>query len=153
MRQIIYCSKAAGSPGETHLPAILACSRNNNPELGITGVLIVIGDVYVQLLEGPKENLWALMDFIREDSRHQGMEILAERMMETREFGDWAMAHHEVALDSQNDADILAALETARREGCTGSCDRLMELVADVGRLAKRQSAAERAPAPAAARA
>ena len=147
MRQVIYCSHALGT-GEEHLADILERSRVNNPELGITGVLIVIGDTYLQLLEGPKESVNTLLEFIASDERHAEMEVLAGRPMTDREFGDWAMAHHDVEPDSSLDAQVLEAIEAARQERCTATCDRLMDLVVDIGRAAKRRARAPSEPRP-----
>lgn len=142
MRQVIYCSKAAGPDADGHLTDIIGCSKRNNPELGITGVLIVIGETYLQLLEGPEESLGVLLDFIRTDCRHTGMEVLAERPMKDREFGDWAMGYHEITPSSALDTDVLEALEAARRERSVVTCDRLMDAVSDIGRVAKRRTRA-----------
>jgi hypothetical protein len=147
MRQAIYCSRALRA-GEEHLADILDRSRINNPELGITGVLIVIGDTYLQLLEGPEESVGTLLEFIAEDDRHDRMEVLARRPMTAREFGDWAMAHHDVEPDSALDAQVLEAIEAARRERCAETCDRLMDLVADIGRAVKRRGRAPSEPQP-----
>ena len=143
MRQVIYSSRARGPDAAGDLADILALSKNNNPELGITGVLVVMGDVYLQFIEGPEENLEALLDFIRTDSRHTDMEILSERPAPHREFGDWAMGHHDVVPGSASDAKIQDALRAVRRGRTAAICTRLAEVVAETGRAARR-----RAPAP-----
>ena len=51
MRQILYTSRASEGDAGSHLPDILFCSRRNNPELGVTGILLVHGDHFLQLLE------------------------------------------------------------------------------------------------------
>lgn len=138
MCQVIYSSKAISGEAGGDLPDIIERSNANNPDLGITGILIVTGDTFVQLLEGPKDSVAMLLDFIRDDPRHVGMEVLLDRRMERREFGDWAMGHHEIAPGSAHDAAVAEALDAARRDRSTTAGELLMQTVADVGRAARR---------------
>jgi len=45
----------------------------------------------MQVLEGPKDDVKALAEKIRQDSRHTDMEIVYEKSVETAEFSKWSM--------------------------------------------------------------
>ncbi len=140
MRQVIYCSRAIGPGEDAHLDDILRSSNTNNPEIGITGVLMVTQGVYLQFLEGPKESLRMLLEFIEADERHTGMEVLAERPTKHREFADWAMGYQDVCPDGALGIRIREALKDARADRCAATSDRLLEAMADIGRTAIRET-------------
>ncbi len=52
------------------------------------------------------------------------------------------MGYHEITPSSALDTDVLEALEAARRERSVVTCDRLMDAVSDIGRVAKRRTRA-----------
>ncbi len=95
LRQMMYSSRARSETYETDLPEILRCSRRNNPEMGITGVLILVGEApnitYIQAIEGEREHLDLLVDTISGDPRHTGLKILLDQEVEARAFAAWSM--------------------------------------------------------------
>jgi hypothetical protein len=91
MLQLIYVSTARS--GEAiDLDDILARSRRNNRRDGITGLLHAKGRRFLQALEGDSGKVEAAYARIATDPRHFALVVLSRRMVETREFGDWAMA-------------------------------------------------------------
>lgn len=89
--QIIYVSTAA--PHQAIEPDVmLAKARRNNGRDGITGMLYFDGTRFMQAMEGPAEKVEATLARIKADPRHRAMVVLAKRQIETREFGEWAMA-------------------------------------------------------------
>lgn len=101
--QLVYVSSA--TPGETvSIGQILNASRRNNTRDAITGLLYSNGKRFLQALEGPEEKVLAAMARIQQDGRHRAIVVLSSRTVETREFGDWAMAHHDG--DAQGEAAI-----------------------------------------------
>ncbi len=91
MLQLIYVSTARS--GEAiDLDDILARSRRNNRRDGITGLLHAKGRRFLQALEGDAGKVEAAYARIAKDPRHFALVVLSRRMVETREFGDWAMA-------------------------------------------------------------
>lgn len=93
VEQILYVSRAVGADFSKELPAILTCARRNNPELGITGLLVVDGSACLQVLEGEPEHLHPLLGMIRDDPRHTEIEVVAQRHVRARDFPDWAMGY------------------------------------------------------------
>jgi hypothetical protein len=100
MLQLVYISSA--TPGETiSMGHILTTSRRNNTRDGITGLLYSNGKRFLQALEGPEDKVLAAMQRIEGDERHRAVVVLSSRTVETREFGAWAMAHHDALQDSE----------------------------------------------------
>lgn len=88
----IYTSRPFGFDAGI-LNGILADARRANLRDGITGALICRGDIYLQWLEGPEEQVRDALARIERDDRHLEVRLhVAERLSE-RMFGDWAMLH------------------------------------------------------------
>ena len=90
LHQLIYASQPFGFDNAM-LAGILLDARRCNTRDGITGALIVRGDIYIQLLEGPKKKVEACYTRIRQDDRHANPRTLMKRSIKTRLFPDWAM--------------------------------------------------------------
>jgi hypothetical protein len=86
----LYASRAAAASA-TMLDDILATSRRNNPQQGITGLLCVSNDIFIQLLEGGRNEVCDLYNAIVRDSRHQHVRLLAYEEIGQRQFGNWTM--------------------------------------------------------------
>lgn len=90
--QAVYISRRPMPAHGSELADILAASRRNNPEIGITGLLAVTPLRYVQILEGPRESVDMLLDFIADDERHGRMQVIDRSDVAERNFGCFAMA-------------------------------------------------------------
>ena len=62
-----------------------------NAEKGITGLLVLSGNVFVQVLEGPAEELTALFGRIMQDPRHHDVTLITFQAVVERCFNDWTM--------------------------------------------------------------
>jgi hypothetical protein len=112
---------------------ILEAARRNNPALGVTGALLYSGGYFCQVIEGPQAVLEDLFETIQMDPRHGEVSVLHFDPIETRSFGEWAMA--------------LAGIEDAQRvdiEGIRASKDELTarsagrDLIAVLDRLVRQ---------------
>lgn len=63
----------------------------SNAERGITGLLVLAGNVFVQALEGDPVEVTALFARIVADSRHKQVELVSFEGRVDRLFSDWAM--------------------------------------------------------------
>ena len=88
--QLIYSSQPFGFD-DAMLDGILLQARRNNARHGLTGALIVRGDLYLQLLEGPEAAVTATFAKIRQDNRHLAVKLLAHETVTARLFPDWTM--------------------------------------------------------------
>lgn len=94
--QYLYISTAPTLPRE-EVEAILATSARNNPERGITGLLLFNGRNFLQLLEGGGSEVAGLMERITQDPRHSGVSVLDRRVIAGRACPDWAMKRVMIA--------------------------------------------------------
>lgn len=92
IRQILYISSSRPRGETIDIAKILQQSRHNNALDGVTGLLWSDGIRFLQVLEGPAESVGTTFARINADPRHQAIVILADKTIERREFGDWAMA-------------------------------------------------------------
>jgi hypothetical protein len=93
---LVYVSSASGLLEDSELEAILRVSRQNNLRDDITGMLLYKGGNIMQVLEGPQKKVLALVDKLRHDPRHFGLQILLRSHIGERQFDGWAMAFHKV---------------------------------------------------------
>jgi predicted CopG family antitoxin len=116
MRLIIYRSTTTAESGRAadHIPDILRQAVARNGIDGITGLLYTEEDTFLQAIEGPSDSMSDLLDRLYEDRRHRDLEILADRTIDEREFGDWTMIYRD------------------RRESIDAFDDRLRVLLAGV---------------------
>ena len=75
------------------LAGILVAARRCNARDGITGALICRNDLYLQLLEGPSDEVESAYRRIRRDDRHVEVRLLTRHVVadDARLFGRWAM--------------------------------------------------------------
>lgn len=90
--QLIYASRPFGFD-DLVLSGILATARRNNARDGITGTLICREDLFLQMLEGPRDVVTKAFSRILRDDRHTEIVNLWSGDIETRLFADWAMRH------------------------------------------------------------
>ena len=88
--QLIYYSQPFGFDNAM-LDGILLQARRNNPRHDLTGALIVRGDLYMQLLEGPDAAVTATFAKVARDDRHLSVRLLSREAVPARLFPDWTM--------------------------------------------------------------
>lgn len=76
--QLLYVSGAVGRPTEEEVEQILAVSRRNNAELGVTGMLLYADGAFIQVLEGEESTVKTLSHRISRDPRHRNYMVLCE---------------------------------------------------------------------------
>lgn len=91
--QLIYSSQATAEMSVNDLEQILADARAGNEKHNITGVLVYIDGVFLQVLEGDKETVLSLMRSIANDSRHSLVKVFHEAEVDRPTLGSWRMAY------------------------------------------------------------
>ena len=94
MRQLIYVSRATQPMERQDLWEILRASRRNNGTIGVTGILLYDAMRFLQVIEGDADRIDLLLDTLGRDTRHADLEVLLDRSLDAREFGDWSMGGH-----------------------------------------------------------
>ncbi|WP_203291514.1 BLUF domain-containing protein [Maricaulis parjimensis] len=74
---------------ERMLENILEAGRRNNPRDGLSGVLIVDDDLFVQVLEGPRSTLTRTFSRIQTDARHEKVVLAGLVEVGDRLFDGW----------------------------------------------------------------
>tara|TARA_B100001057_G_scaffold432977_2_gene461490 strand:+ start:163 stop:561 length:399 start_codon:yes stop_codon:yes gene_type:complete len=88
--RLIYKSKPFGYDQAT-LNGILSDAINYNSKNNITGALICRDDIYLQLLEGPENEVNLTFEKISNDDRHLEIELLLKEYCNKRIFPGWHM--------------------------------------------------------------
>ena len=88
---IAYVSAAAEEMDDDGVAAILVKSRANNRRLGLTGALLYHGGRFIQILEGPDDQVRERYDIIALDPRHRSVQIVKETAIAVRQFPEWTM--------------------------------------------------------------
>ncbi len=136
---LVYCSKATAGVDKAAVDRIIDVSRRDNPERGITGLLVFGSGIFFQWLEGPRHNVTELMSKLKSDARHDGVVVFSENE-EVRErlFPDWDME----LVTTDDIRDVLSdALDTAEDPHNVTALASLLEEL-DSGRLSGLGAAA-----------
>ena len=91
--QIVYSSHSTVPMQSDDLEDLLERARARNAQLGISGALVYTDGVFLQILEGERAPVEALMAGIRKDVRHENVEILREGDIASARFSHWKMAY------------------------------------------------------------
>ncbi len=109
MKVIVYTSKVAVDDQEFSgtLRAIVASSARNNSRHDITGAMVCHNGRFLQVIEGPDEQVDSLFSVIRVDSRHTEIEVLFNELSMVRHFPEWSMRHFDFSDERMFTEDVL----------------------------------------------
>lgn len=108
MERIIYVSRSQTPPDSAMTADILRSSRRNNRRDGLTGLLFVGGDYFLQVIEGSPDLLDETYRRISADPRHHDLKQLSRTRIDERAFGDWDMGCEH--LDDDDLFDLVEEL-------------------------------------------
>jgi hypothetical protein len=91
MRRLIYISRSLIDACD--ITSIMSASIVRNEHVGITGMLWAADGYFAQVLEGDAKQVEATMSRIRADHRHTDINVLLDREVMSRQFGDWSMRY------------------------------------------------------------
>jgi Sensors of blue-light using FAD len=109
--RLMYASRATEAVRPETLSAILKQSTQNNPGVGVTGVLCFSGSIFLQVLEGGRSPVSKLYNHIARDPRHTDVVLLSYEEIEERSFAGWSMG--QVNMNRLNPALLLKYSEAA----------------------------------------
>ncbi len=127
MHLIAYTSHANENPSNISetLKHISKTAKNNNANMGITGVLFYQNGRFLQIIEGEKKQLESLMKVIKEDKRHKNIERLIDTPMKNRGFGNWNMDSFNLSPNEDLDTKTLREISTAFKQTVQARSDLL----------------------------
>ncbi len=108
--RLLYVSRAVHEDDTAATESILGSARKYNMSHGITGVLCYGGGIYLQALEGGRNQVNELYGIILRDQRHKDVVLLDYEEIQERRFFGWTMGH--VRLDKLNPSIVLKYSET-----------------------------------------
>jgi len=91
MIRVMYLSKATRSFSEREMQSMCYRFAGANARRGLTGVLIRIGNYFIQILEGDDDEVVGVLEKIERDPRHTAVTTLLEQPTDTRAFAEWSM--------------------------------------------------------------
>lgn len=109
--RLMYASRATETVRPEVLSAILKKSTQNNPAVGVTGVLCFSGNIFLQVIEGGRAQVSKLYNRIAQDPRHTDVVLLSYDEIEQRSFVGWSMG--QVNMSRLNPSLLLKYSETA----------------------------------------
>lgn len=115
MHLVAYISRSRIPEGERDLELrrLIKVATERNAEQGVTGALLLLDDRFIQVLEGEKDSLHALVARIEQDPRHCDLRILLDEELETRSFPQWSMELFVVSPSAREVAENFSNLVTA----------------------------------------
>jgi hypothetical protein len=102
--RLLYASRAVDTSPEA-IESILTQSRQHNPVTGITGILCYGGGIFLQAIEGGRQQVSDLFGHIQKDARHKDVILLHYEEIFERRFGGWTMG--QVNLSKLNHSILL----------------------------------------------
>jgi hypothetical protein len=93
---IIYISKAARPLQSEEVELLAASSAAKNRQVAVTGLLLQVGNFYVQVLEGRPWRLSYLLEKIERDARHSDLSVIYKAPAQSRLFGQWNMGYFNI---------------------------------------------------------
>ena len=108
--RLLYVSRVLDPKANEETDAILDSSRQHNIANGITGLLCYGGGIYLQAIEGGRNQVNELYGHILRDARHKDVVLLDYEEITERRFGGWTMG--KVNLSKLNTSIVLKYSET-----------------------------------------
>lgn len=126
----LYASRPTPTLQPADLHGILNQSRKNNPALGVTGLLCVSDNLFIQVLEGGRDEVCDLYNAIVSDPRHQQVRLLMYEEIAQRQFGNWTMG--QVNIDRLNPSLVLKYFKRIELDPFSTSGSATLALLSDL---------------------
>ena len=126
----LYASRTDHPDIPAMLAQILESSRKHNPALGITGILLMTDNIFIQVLEGGRDEVCQLYNAIVRDTRHRDVTLLTYEEIDERRFENWTMG--KVHMEKINPAMILKYSKTAKLDPFSCKGHAVMSLITEL---------------------
>lgn len=90
--RLVYQSESGTELSAEALASLLHQARTNNLTANLTGMLLYANGRFMQVLEGKKEQVARVYQYIQADARHHHVQTLSYEPVPERAFPDWRMA-------------------------------------------------------------
>lgn len=92
----IYCSASTNDFSQIDLATLLAECREKNSKAGLTGMLLYVDRSFLQVLEGDRPVVEALLEKLTVDRRHERLTKIIMEPIEERAFAQWTMGYSKI---------------------------------------------------------
>jgi hypothetical protein len=107
----LYASRPTSACDSAELDHILQQARKNNPALGLTGLLCVSSNLFLQVLEGGRDEVCDIYNAIVRDKRNEQVRLLIFEEITERRFGAWTMG--QINIERMNPSLLLKYFKRA----------------------------------------
>ncbi|ANQ50674.1 BLUF domain-containing protein [Flammeovirga sp. MY04] len=108
---LCYISTRNEKLNDDVLKEILTQSRKSNQNKELTGLLVLMDNQFLQILEGEEKEVNSLYNKICKDTRHSYVQKIYSGELDKRNFASWDMAFHEIHWEDLEDAGLLTQYE------------------------------------------
>ena len=116
MWSIAYCSRMSTFMSDRQLYELVARAESRNHQMSVSGVLLVRGNCFLQILEGHAGFVHELYQSIAADSRHTSVTKLLDAPIAGPAFSGWPMRLITIDDISREERDIVErALDAVER--------------------------------------
>ena len=105
MIHLVYVSSATREMSEDDLRILLEQSRRRNKRQNVTGMLLYVGESFIQVLEGEEKDVSEIYEDICKDDRNIGNILIAKETISERAFPDWSMGFKRLSKKDKDDID------------------------------------------------
>jgi hypothetical protein len=91
LQRLFYISTAKIRMRPSEIEELLHVARSRNASVDVTGLLVIGGRRFIQVLEGPREAVTATYERIARDPRHFALVKLHDKEVNERTFPNWSM--------------------------------------------------------------
>ena len=95
LHRLLYVSSAVSRMPPAALESLLTDARARNGSNGITGLLLYADGDFMQLLEGPRDQVLDTYSRIERSRLHRGLIALMNSSTKERIFSGWSMAYSQ----------------------------------------------------------
>lgn len=95
MKTILYLSTPTVPFSDEDLKELLVKSRENNRARSVSGILLFVNNLFIQVLEGESDDVEALYQLISRDPRHKSILKIYDKPIEEKLFDVWSMAFNK----------------------------------------------------------
>lgn len=91
MIRLIYSGSVSSQPSAERLSRFLEDSRQRNQRDGICGVMVLIGQDFLQVIEGPEEDVDRYYAQAFSDTKRYNLILLSRQTIDRPIFGSWSL--------------------------------------------------------------
>ncbi|MDB2687198.1 methyl-accepting chemotaxis protein, partial [Mariniblastus sp.] len=103
MVRLVYTSVKTENCDAAAVDAIVETAKAKNPSSDLTGMLLHTETRFLQVLEGPADNVAMTYELITQDDRHKACHVRYCEPISERHFGEWSMGASNVSeLEASN---------------------------------------------------